>query len=585
MESSVSTLAELADRQVGSWSDINAVLDEFQDARADADEEFAWHLEGGVAFLTFDYGIDGVTIEIAKYASCFEEELRNRGIEPVIHCIGGDFHDQAGQVLAERWRRKRIDQANGWSKWHGGTWFDRMFRAEMPAHGEASDEVAREIWQQALGFARELAEYVAEHRIGLLIPVNVNSNPGNPALALAAVLATETLGLPVLNSCHDFFWESGKPATARGPDEAPGVRDHFFRNHSNGSFFHLLERIHPWGGSRWLTLVINTLQRNELIRRADIAPARIMEIGTYIEDAFFVPITTERKVELRRHLGHILAHGERMISIESIEEFEARIPGWMQQQLPVVCGAEHGLSFDLADPHALWFLQPTRVVPRKRIPRDWDLIETLFGYAPFRSMFEDNPELTLTLHVTGPVPAEHEADLRAILAGFKRVLGSVPSYIGRRIYLALSAGKLAHSTFQGRGVDHLSIADLYHLADLVMLPSSTEGRGLPILEAAAAGLPLICSRYHPREVFEAVIGSDLKKRRRIRYMRFPEKRIGTELLQEITDLVFLPAVSAGLRLHNRRAVAARFGMRELTHSFSVGLAVLAGTNHGHEAQE
>ena len=571
----------LADRKIESWDDINAVLDEFaQDSAAPADLEFARNRGGGVAFLTFEYGIDGVTIEIAKYASCLEHELRDRGLEPVIHCIGGDFHASAGQVLADRWRRKRIEQANGWSKWDGGTWFDRMFAADMPAGSAESDELAGEVWRQATGFARELTDYLQAADVALLITVNVNSNPGNPALALAAVLASETLGLPVLNSCHDFFWESGKPALEREPGESPGVRDHFFRNHANASFFRFIERVHPWNGAHWMTLVINALQKEELLRRSDIEPSRIREIGTYIEDEFFLPVTRERKVELRRHLGYILAHGDRMVSIELAEDFEARIPVWMKDQQPVVCGAETGLSFDLADPHAIWLLQPTRIVARKRIPRDWDLIESLFHYAPFRLMFEENPELTLTLHVTGPVPAEHDADLREVVAGFRRVLRGVPKYIGQRIYLALSAGKLAHSTFQGRDLDQLSIAELYHLADLVLLPSATEGRGLPILEAAASGVPLICSRYHPREVFQAVIGRDLKKRKRIQYLTFPEERLETGLLQEITDRVFLPSVSSGMRLHNRRAVAARYSKRELAHSFGVAMDLAAGVTPG-----
>ena len=71
----------LADRKIESWDDINAVLDEFaQDSTAPADLEFARNRGGGVAFLTFEYGIDGVTIEIAKYASCLEHELRDRGL-------------------------------------------------------------------------------------------------------------------------------------------------------------------------------------------------------------------------------------------------------------------------------------------------------------------------------------------------------------------------------------------------------------------------------------------------------------------------------------------------------------------------
>ncbi|MEE8104087.1 MAG: glycosyltransferase [Planctomycetota bacterium] len=580
MERSVSSLDELADRNVESWDDIHAVLDGFQAQDGVTPEWGAPSLAGGIAFLTFDYGVDGVTIEIAKYASCLEQALRDRGFEPIIHCIGGEFHDSADQVLAERWRRKRIDQANGWSKWHGGVWFDRMFRAEMSAGSVESREIAQEVWRQAVGFARELAEFLVQSRAGLLIPVNVNSNPGNPALALAAVLASETLGIPVINSCHDFFWESGAPASERKAGESPGTRDHFFRNHTNVSFFRFIERIHPWNGSRWLTLVINTLQRAELIRRANTELSRIIEIGTYVEDEFFVPITAERKVELRRRLGYIMAHGERVVSIKLVEEFEARIPDWMKDQRPVVCGAETGLSFDLTDLHALWFLQPTRIVPRKRIPRDWDLIESLFQYMPFRLMFEENPELTLTLHVTGPVPAEHEEDLRDIVTAFKRVLSSLPDHIGQRVYLALSAGKLGHSTFQRRALNHLSIADLYHLADLVALPSATEARGLPILEAAAAGLPLICSRYHPQEVFEAVIGHDLEERGRIQYLHFPEGRIGTALLQEITDLVFLPAASSSLRLHNRRAMAARYSKRELTRSFGVVLDMIAGHDAG-----
>ena len=114
--------------QIETWDDINAVLDELgSEAAAAPDVDSARRRDGGIAFLAFDYGIDGVTIEIAKYASCFERELRSRDIEPIIHCIGGDFHASVDQVLAERWRRKRIEQANGWSKWEGGAWFDRMF--------------------------------------------------------------------------------------------------------------------------------------------------------------------------------------------------------------------------------------------------------------------------------------------------------------------------------------------------------------------------------------------------------------------------------------------------------------------------
>ena len=63
------------------------------------------------------------------------------------------------------------------------------------------------------------------------------------------------------------------------------------------------------------------------------------------------------------------------------------------------------------------------------------------------------------------------------------------------------------------------------MADAVVFPSETEGRGLPIIEASASGVPIICSQYHPREVFGDVIGEKLPKELQIHYTLFPEGQI------------------------------------------------------------
>jgi mannosylglucosylglycerate synthase len=41
------------------------------------------------------------------------------------------------------------------------------------------------------------------------------------------------------------------------------------------------------------------------------------------------------------------------------------------------------------------------------------------------------------------------------------------------------------------------IADFYHLADALFLPSREEGFGLPVLEAAASRLPVFCADIPP----------------------------------------------------------------------------------------
>ncbi len=55
----------------------------------------------------------------------------------------------------------------------------------------------------------------------------------------------------------------------------------------------------------------------------------------------------------------------------------------------------------------------------------------------------------------------------------------------------------------------LDIEQLYDVASLILLPSQTEGRGLPIIEAAACGTPIFCKQYEPRAVYEEVIGYHL----------------------------------------------------------------------------
>lgn len=580
-------LGELHSQSIGSWSDIDDALDSLV-ARAESVYDLAdtrCELPRAIGFITFEYGIDGVSMEIAKYAACFEQLGDRYGQVPSIHLLGGNFSESVDCVLAPRWHRHLLPESNGWSKWCGGAHFSRLFYEDMPEGSSASAEMAGEIWRQALDFAGMIADYVHEKDIDLLIPVNVNSNPGNPALALGIVLASESLNLPVINSNHDFFWESGKPASEYREGEARGERDHFFYNCENQSFFRWFWRMFPWNGRRWLQLVINEVQREVLLNTGyHFDSSRVIELGTFIEDNFFAPCRPEHRADLRLHLGLILGNGQHMITSTRLDDFEADLDGWMKQQVPVVLGSESGGTLDVTDKNALWFLQPTRIVTRKRIFRDWELIGTLLDYVPFRMIFDDNPDMTLTLHVTGPVPIEHQADLMDVLSAFRKVLDRQPPSVRRRIFFALSAGHLGHSAFQKRSVENLTVADLYQLADMILLPSSTEGRGLPILESAAAGVPLVCSRYQPREAFENVIGENLAPELQIKYSAFPEGEFNTVLLQEVTDIVFMPEYLSAQDRHNRCAVAARFGMRNVTQTFEKALAEL-GVAEGSEAQD
>ncbi|MFN2121904.1 MAG: hypothetical protein ACK2UP_00235, partial [Candidatus Promineifilaceae bacterium] len=259
----------------------------------------------GTAFLTFDFGIDGVSIEIAKYARVLEKLYQPYG-DARLHFIAGDFSPQTGAILKAHWPRFRIDGINGWSKWDEGKWFDALFQQEMPAGSLRSSELAAEVYRQARVIAGKLGDYLVDNEINLLISVNVASNPGNLALTLALVLITEALGTVVINSNHDFYWDKGKPSAEREPGEEVGDRDHFFRNADNRPFFSLLEMLYPWQGRRWLQVNINKRQSERLIEEFGFPPQSVFEIGTAVSDRLFEDYTSEDVKHARLRMANIL---------------------------------------------------------------------------------------------------------------------------------------------------------------------------------------------------------------------------------------------------------------------------------------
>ncbi len=550
----------LSKREVSCWGDIGAVLDELSSTpRGDLPTDFST----GAAFVTFDYGIDGVSIEIAKYAACLERMLGSDGGLAPIHLVGGEFTERADRVLSSRWTRHTWPNSNGWSKWDDGRWFSRLFYEDLPAESPESREMAVVIWQKAVALTSRLSELVHRSGVRLLVPVNINSNPGNVAAALALVLSSEILDVCVLNSNHDFYWEGGSvPGVG-----AVGVRDHFFRNHENPDFFGVFTRLFPWNGRRWLQMNINARQSETLCAEHGFESRDVGEVGTAISELFFEPVSIAERREKRRSMGCILTDGgERPLSV-SIDHFLGGLDEWMQQQAPVLLGQNDGLELDFGNDALTFFLQPTRVVDRKRIDRDCAIIQALFTHAAFVERFESNPERCILLHVSGPVPIEHQSVLVEVLEAYRRLLESVSESIGRRVFLSFSVGTEEHPAMAGLGLERLYIHDIYKLADMILFPSETEGRGLPIVESAASDVPIVCSRYTPEVVFGEVVGEHLGPEQRILHTVFPVGEFSPSLLQEVTDFLFEPEKREKRFNHNKNAVRNRYGTPALDCTF------------------
>lgn len=120
-------------------------------------------------------------------------------------------------------------------------------------------------------------------------------------------------------------------------------------------------------------------------------------------------------------------------------------------------------------------LLPVRITPRKNIELSLAVVNVL------RQVF---PQVKLI--VTGPLGPHNPSN-----QDYFEKLVSIRDELG----LASSVHFLAE--LSDEYLPDSVILDFYHLSDALFLPSREEGFGIPILEAAVAGMPIFCSDIPP----------------------------------------------------------------------------------------
>ena len=129
-------------------------------------------------------------------------------------------------------------------------------------------------------------------------------------------------------------------------------------------------------------------------------------------------------------------------------------------------------------------LAPVRVTRRKRLELAIEAVAAL------RSL---HPEIRLA--ITGPL-GPHSADNRS----YSNELLALRSRLGVEAEVVFM-----HQLGEPHPVDDEMMAELYRLAAVVLLPSESEGFGIPVLEAGANRVPIVCTDL---EVFREAHGGD-----------------------------------------------------------------------------
>jgi len=197
------------------------------------------------------------------------------------------------------------------------------------------------------------------------------------------------------------------------------------------------------------------------------------------------------------------------------------------------------------------------------------LIEKLFGDEEFFAFLEKNEDLKITLLVTGPISTGHFNYFKRLLERFNLLVSNLDPYTSNRLIFGFLFSEFDKSSFKERFNNPIGIGELFNVASLVLLPSETEGRGLPIIEAAAAGTPIFCSRFAPEEVYEKVIGEDLPREDRIKTLDFTDAQLNPEIIEVVKYKIFAPKDYERDAIHNKKAIKNRYSTPALKKEFEM----------------
>ena len=541
---------------INTWFDLGLFLDRLKDKPSQAGiegsyEDFKHGLaqQGGVGFVTFYYAIDGITIELEKYTSAIKKILPGAPI----YFIGGEVKSEAWNYHDSSICTCIFPEIQSFDNWD---LYEDFFKTKLERGSEAYNRLIIKFWDEVLTLTEKLGQCMDEHDLQLLFVVNVNSNPGNVALALAVVLVSEYLGIPVINNCHDYYWEGGNsPAAIKYKKVEPGPRDFFFTNAHVGEFFSTLEVLLPWESRSWMTVNINHIQYQHVIEENGHNPANVAELGTAVDFKRFEAVSKRESIVALSQVGEIIQNKVR--AVKDVIRHHQQEP-----QQPYLCGNKAIDKLNFAHNNIMLF-QPTRVIKRKSIEWNFRLVEKMFKQRNLRKKFKNNPQLTLSIIISGPIPAGQRSYYYFLLQEFAKTLKNLPKSYRDRVFLGFLFSEFDKKEFKSRHKHPLTIHDLYRSASLILLPSETEGRGLPIIEAAASGKPIFSQRYHPQEVYAQVIGEDLEESLRLRVLEFDYQKIPGSLVEKIVDKIFYPQDSQEDLIHNEKAIKKRFKMSSL----------------------
>ena len=513
---------------LSSWFDLGLALDRLHETSYNKTLPTTELTSIRAGIVNFDFGIDGVTIEVDKYI----ESLISMGIKPEQLSIltGKVKHNYTPP--SQDIEVHAIASATSFNEWDG---YELYFQDKLERGSEKYNKLFSLLIKDCKKICSDMADIIDSQEINFLILANTNSNPGNVSLAMATTIISEILGLPVLNICHDFYWESGSKKIP-GKSHKDGIRDHFFTNAAVGEVFAPIETLYPWQGKHWHHAVINNYQQQNLITQHGANPNSISLLSTSINTDQYYHYDASKKKESRNKLEQLFKKYDCTETVTPSKYLESM---HSNTNFTPICLSTKTQPLDFQNSYIA--LQPTRILERKAIEKTFAELRPILTHLNHKKMI---------FLVSGPIATGQKNYYRQLITTFDSFCQTLSEEQQNRIILAFRHGCECSDVL-------LMTPELYGAADLVTLMSTQEGRGLPILEACAAGLPIICNQYSPIEVYSQIIGKHLPESLQLK--TFEPSADESHDSRSLIKIGLENYGNSEHAAHNRRVVQKRFG--------------------------
>ena len=227
-----------------------------------------------------------------------------------------------------------------------------------------------------------------------------------------------------------------------------------------------------------------------------------------------------------------------------------------QKEQPFIIGWEQEDDFSPAN--TLLFLQPTRIIRRKQIEKNFEILEALCQNKNFLQYLSKQKKKILLL-ISGPVAAGNFAYFQKLKREIINFYQKLPLNLKRIFFVGFKFGQDDNENFFSHNLEKISIAELYGISDLAFLLSKTEGRGLPIIESASIGVPLVVNRFTPYRTYREVTSG---------FKIFVYQENKQDLIKELLPFIIFSQKRKQLFQINRQVVKKRFTFEILKKQFA-----------------